>query len=88
MPPEGPRVAATSLGDGVVRPVFARIDGASLLKRVDLQDVLACPCGGRRGVLGDIPQPEVITAILTALKLPTEAPAIARVRDPAELKAA
>ena len=38
--------------------------------------------GGRRGVLGDIPQPEVITAILTALKLPTEAPAIARARDP------
>ena len=50
--------------------------------------VLACPCGGRRRVIGDITQPEVITAILTALKLPTEAPPIARARDPAELKAA
>jgi hypothetical protein len=33
-------------------------------------------------------KPEVITAILTALKLPTEAPPIARARDPAELEAA
>jgi hypothetical protein len=88
VPPEGPRAAATSLGDGVVRPVFARFDWASLLKRVYLEDVLACPCGGRRRVLGDITQPEVITAILTALKLPTEAPPIARARDPAELEAA
>ena len=88
VPPEGPRAAATSLGDGVVRPVFARIDWASLLKRVYLEDVLACPCGGRRRVIGDITQPEVITAILTALKLPTEAPPIARARDPAELEAA
>jgi hypothetical protein len=37
---------------------------------------------------GDITQPEVITAILTALKLPIEAPPIARARDPAELQAA
>ncbi|WP_437484937.1 hypothetical protein WME75_46240 [Sorangium sp. So ce1014] len=88
VPPQGPRAAATSLGDGVVRPVFARIDWASLLKRVYLEDVLACPCGGRRCVIGDITQPEVITAMLTALKLPTEAPPIARARDPAELEAA
>ena len=87
VPPDGPRAAATSLGDGVVRPVFARIDWASLLKRVDLEDGLAGRCGGRRRVLGDITQPEVITAILTALKLPTEAPLIARARDPAELVA-
>jgi hypothetical protein len=39
-------------------------------------------------VIGDITQPEVITAILTALKLPTEAPPIARARDPAEPEAA
>lgn len=50
--------AATSLGEGVVRPVFA--------KRVYVEDVLAWRCGGRRRVIGDITQPEVITAILTA----------------------
>jgi hypothetical protein len=38
--------------------------------------------------LGDIAQPEVITAILTALKLPTEAPPIARARHPAEFQSA
>jgi hypothetical protein len=70
VPPEGPRAAATSLGDGVVRPVFARIDWASLLKRVYLEDVLACPCGGRRRVIGDITQPEVITAILRPSSCP------------------
>jgi hypothetical protein len=43
--PHGPR---TSLGGGVVQPVGARIDWASLLRRVYLEDVLACPCGGRR----------------------------------------
>ena len=35
----------TSLGSGVAGPVFARIDGASLLRRGDLDDGLAC-CAG------------------------------------------
>ena len=90
VPPEGPRAAETSLGDGVLRPVFARIDWASLLKRVDLEDVLACPCGGRRRVLGDITQPEVITAILSSRpsSCPPRRLTIARARDPAALQAA
>jgi hypothetical protein len=77
--PHGPR---TSLGDGVVRPVGARIDWASLLRRVYLQDVLACPCGGRRAILADITEPEVVVAILSHLNLPTEPPPVARARSP------
>ncbi|MBI2894864.1 MAG: hypothetical protein HYY06_15015 [Deltaproteobacteria bacterium] len=40
----GPR---TSLGAGIANPAFARIDWASLIRRVYLDDVLACPCGGQ-----------------------------------------
>jgi hypothetical protein len=77
----GPR---TSLGDGFVRPVGARLDWASLLRRVYLEDVLACPCGGRRSILVDITAPDVVVAILAHLALPTAAPPVARARSPGE----
>lgn len=44
---------------------------------------MACPCGGRRAIAADISEREVIVAILAHLKLPTEAPPIARARSPA-----
>jgi hypothetical protein len=77
----GPR---TSLGVGVAvaTPVGARIDWASLIRRVYLDDVLACPCGGRRRVLAEITEPDAIAAILQHLALPTEPPPIARARSP------
>ncbi|MGK3967967.1 hypothetical protein WMF38_27840 [Sorangium sp. So ce118] len=78
----------TSLGSGVVQVVGARIDWARLLRRVYLEDVLACPCGGRRRVIADLHDPEVVTAILVHLGLPTEGPAVARARDPAGCEAA
>lgn len=74
--PTGPR---TSLVDGVVKPVGARIDWASLLKRVYLEDVLACPCGGRRRTIADITERDVGVA---HLDLETEAPPLARTRSP------
>ncbi len=77
--PEQPR---TSLGAGVRRPVGARIDWASLLRRVYLEDVLPCPCGGRRALVADIHERDVVVAILTHLGLPTEAPPIGRARAP------
>jgi len=77
--PDGPR---TSLGAGVVKPVGARIDWASLLRRVYLEDVLACPCGGRRRIIADIQERDVIVAILEHLGLPTESPPVARARSP------
>ena len=78
-PPKRPR---TSLGEGLVPPVYARIDWASLLKRTYLEDVLACPCGGRRRVLADISEPDVVVAILAHLGLPTKPPPLARARAP------
>jgi hypothetical protein len=80
-----PPSARTSLGDGIVLPVYARIDWASLIRRVYLDDVLACPCGRRRRVVADIgqrAQREAIVALLTHLGIPTEPPPIARARDP------
>ena len=45
--------------------------------------LLACPCGGRRVIVSDISEREVIVAILAHLGLPTEAPPVARARSPA-----
>ncbi|XXT19240.1 hypothetical protein WME94_54350 [Sorangium sp. So ce429] len=84
----GPSPGRTSLGSGVVQVVGARFDWARLLRRVYLEDVLACPCGGRRRVIADLHDPEVVTAILVHLGLPTEEPAVARARDPAGCEAA
>jgi hypothetical protein len=42
------------LGTGVVPQPFARIDWASLFRRVVFEDVLRCPCGGRRRILSDV----------------------------------
>jgi hypothetical protein len=77
--PSEPR---TSLGAGVIQSVGARIDWASLIRRVYLEDILACPCGGRRRVVADITEHEVVVTILSRLGLPTEPPPIARARSP------
>jgi hypothetical protein len=78
-----PNVLGTSLGASVVKPVGARIDWASLLKRTFLEDILACPCGGRRRILADIQERNVVVAILSHLGLPFDPPPIARARSPA-----
>ena len=72
----------TSLGDGVVKPVGSRIEWAELLRRIYLVDVLACPCGGKRAIVADISEREVVVAILAHLGLPPFAPPIARARSP------
>ncbi|WP_438038891.1 hypothetical protein [Sorangium sp. So ce128] len=61
------------------------MDWASLIRRVYLEDVLACPCVGRRRLVADIgqrAQREAIVAIVTHLGIPTEPPPIARATDP------
>jgi hypothetical protein len=73
------------LASGVVPAAGARIDWASLLKRVFWEDVLACPCGGRRRIVSDVQDRDAVIAILAHVGLPTEAPPIARARAPAEL---
>jgi hypothetical protein len=52
----------------------ARIPWAELLRRVFREDVLACPCGGRRKIIAYIVERRVVKSILECLGLPTTAP--------------
>ena len=79
--------AAEPAGDGCAGKHSARRCGrhpwADLLKRVFAVDVLRCPgCGGRRKILAAITQGSVIRAILGALGLPTDPPAVHPARGP------
>ena len=47
-----------------------------------LADLLCCPCGGRRRIIADVTEREVIVAILEHLGLAADAPPVARARDP------
>jgi hypothetical protein len=89
-PPRAGREARPrgSLGTGVVPQPFARIDWASLIRRVYLEDVLRCPCGGRRRILSDVTEPGAVVAILEHLGLPARAPPVASARDPGWFEAA
>jgi hypothetical protein len=69
------------LGTGVVPQPFARIDWASLIRRVYLEDVLRCPRGGRRRIPSDVTEPDAVVAILSHLGLPARAEPVASVRD-------
>jgi hypothetical protein len=49
-------------------------------------DVLECAkCHGRFRMLGEVPEPALVSLVLGSLALPTEAPRAARARDPTEL---
>ena len=61
---------------------------AELLQRVFREDVLACPCGGRRRVIAFITKQAVVKAILEHLGLPTTGPTIAPARSTAPPEAA
>jgi len=74
--------SARSNRTGIAPEVYARIDWANLLKRTFIEDVLACPCGGRRRIVCDVNERETIVEILTHLGLPEGAPKLARARDP------
>jgi putative transposase len=59
----------------------SHIPWAELLMRVFREDVLACPCGGRRVVLAYLTQPGPVKAILDHLGLPSTDPPIAPARS-------
>ena len=59
----------------------SRIRRSELLLRVFREDVLRCPCGGRRVVLAFITEKKVIHAILEHLGVPTTGPPIAPARS-------
>ena len=68
-----------------MNPCYARIDWATLLRRIYTDDdVLSCPCGGRRYVIAEINEREAIVAILKHLGLDPEPPPIASARDPTD----
>jgi len=72
-----PRPAADPAKD---RPVPSRIPWAELLLRIFREDVLRCPCGGRRKVVASITEKKIIQGILEHLGLPTTGPPIAPAR--------
>ena len=58
----------------------SRIPWAELLLRVFREDVLLCPCGGRRVVLAFVTERKVVKEILEHLGLPTTGPPVAPAR--------
>ncbi len=73
-----PSSARTSLGAGIVKPVGARIDWASLLRRIYLEDVLACPCGGASHRASTEPGAGRSSSLKLARPAPSDADAITR----------
>ena len=64
----------TERGPQARRPRDAKIPRAELLQRVFKEDVLACPCGGRREVIAFVIERKAVTAILEHLGLATTGP--------------
>ena len=70
----------TGPAPGKLRCPDARISWATLLLRIFKEDVLACPCGGRRKVVAFIQERKTIEAILGHLGLPATGPPLAAAR--------
>jgi hypothetical protein len=58
----------------------SRIPWAELLLRVFREDVLLCPCGGRRVVLAFVTEKKIVKEILEHLGLPSTGPPVAPAR--------
>jgi len=59
-----------------------RLPWADLLRRVFADDVLRCPCGGRRSVVAFVADPSIARGVLDALGLAAEPPTFAPARAP------
>jgi len=59
-----------------------RLPWADLLRRVFADDVLRCPCGGRRSVVALVANPTIARTLLATLGLPAEPATFAPARDP------
>jgi hypothetical protein len=70
---------------GLLYAVQPRVDWATLLRRSFSLDALECPmCHGRLRVVAVIAEREPVQRILAHLAMPTEAPPLARARDPTD----
>jgi uncharacterized protein YbaR (Trm112 family) len=73
------------LMQGALYAATPRVDWASLLRRSFEVDVLQCPrCRGRLRVLAVLAERERVRRILAHLGAATEAPPMARARDPTD----
>lgn len=57
-------------------------------RRVFADDVLQCPCGGRRSVIAVVADPALARTLLTTLGLPNEPATFATARDPPQVELA
>jgi len=74
--------AATCPAAGTPIPMRARrLPWADLLRRVFAEDVLTCPCGGRRSVTAFVTNQRLARSLLVALGLPAEPATFAPARD-------
>jgi hypothetical protein len=65
-----------------------RLPWAELLRRVFADDVLQCPCGGRRSVIAVVTDPALANTLLTALGVPSEHATFAPARSPPQAELA
>ena len=75
-----PANGSTTPSAGSSRP--RRLPWADLLRRVFADDVLRCPCGGRRTVVAVVTVVAVARVVLATLGLPTELATFAPARGP------
>jgi len=68
------------------RPRAGRVPWADLLRRVFADDVLQCPCGGRRSVIAVVTDPGIARTLLGALGLAHEPAAFAPARAPPQVE--
>ena len=78
--PRCSRISFTTLFSVMKASTTRRIPWAELLLRVFREDVLLCPCGGRRVVLAFVTEKKVVKEILEHLGLPTTGPPVAPAR--------
>jgi hypothetical protein len=71
---------------GASRVRTGRLPWADLLRRVFADDVLQCPCGGRRSVIAVVTDPRVARTLLAALHLPHSLSVFAPARDPPQVE--
>jgi hypothetical protein len=70
---------------GLLYAIAPRVDWATLLRRSFAVDVLECPkCHGRLRVVAVITERDPVRRILAHLGVPTDAPRVARARDPTD----
>ena len=71
--------------DGLLYAVAGRLNWQLLLQRTFAIDLQQCPkCHGRMRVISAIHEPDVASAILGCLGMPTDVPGTARARDPTD----